>query len=257
VLLASSDDYACISVQRAPKQGHVQQRDIALMARIVPHVRQACEVARRLGEAGEAHHSLERALDWLADGVIVIGRDGTVVYANEAAQAISRRGDGVRLRNGAIELAAADARARLGAALAGVVRLRDGDAAAAAGSDFPVPRSAGAPPYLVSVRPLMDRERRYFGETTGIAIVFVRDPSSRNAAAIRVLREIFGLTEAEASLAQALQGGTPLAAYANARGLSLNTVYTHLRRVREKTGCTRMPELIRKLNDLQMPWRAD
>ncbi len=47
-----------------------------------------------------------------------------------------------------------------------------------------------------------------------------------------------------------------LSDYARTGGLSLNTVYTHLRRLREKTGCSRMPELIRRLNDLQMPLRS-
>src|SRR5262249_61284855 len=48
--------------------------------------------------AGEARHSLERALDWLADGVAVVRADGVVVYANATLQAIARRNDGIRLR---------------------------------------------------------------------------------------------------------------------------------------------------------------
>jgi len=80
---------------------------------------------------------------------------------------------------------------------------------------------------------------------------------SRNAATIRMLRDIFGLTDAEASLAQALQAGTPLGEYADTRAVSLNTVYTHLRRIKEKTGCNRMAELIRRLNNLQVPLRLD
>jgi DNA-binding CsgD family transcriptional regulator len=88
-------------------------------------------------------------------------------------------------------------------------------------------------------------------------IVFIRDPLSRNAAAIRILREVFGLTEAEAGVAQALQTGIPIGDYARSRAVSLNTVYTHLRRIKEKTGCNRMTELIRKLNDLQVPLRLE
>ncbi len=71
------------------------------------------------------------------------------------------------------------------------------------------------------------------------------------------MRDVFGLTESEAHLAQALQSGVPIGNYARDRALSLNTVYTHLRRLKEKTGCHRMPELIRKLNDLQVPLRVD
>ena len=36
-------------------------------------------------------------------------------------------------------------------------------------------------------------------------------------------------------------------AYALERGVSLNTVYSHLKRIREKTGCKSVSELIHKL----------
>jgi DNA-binding CsgD family transcriptional regulator len=106
------------------------------------------------------------------------------------------------------------------------------------------------------VRPLFETDGRTAHQSAK-TFVLVRDPLARNAAATRNLRDVFGLTEAEAALAQALQAGIPLGDYARARALSLNTVYTHLRRIREKTGCNRMAELIRKLNDLQVPLRLD
>src|SRR5882672_5011264 len=65
---------------------------------LLPHVRQAFDMSRRLRGTAETRHSLERALDWLADGVMLVRTDGTVVYANEAFQAITRRNDGVRTR---------------------------------------------------------------------------------------------------------------------------------------------------------------
>jgi DNA-binding CsgD family transcriptional regulator len=216
-------------------------------------VRQALDVARRLRSAGETGRLLERALDWLADGVALVRIDGAVVYANEKMQAIARRGDGIRLGRSAIEFDAAEARERFDVAVGAVGRLKDGDVRATA-VDFTAARSADAPPYLVSVRPLVESPR-HGSEHQAVAVVFVRDPSARHAAAIGTLREAFGLTEAEASLAQALQAGISLASYAQARALSLNTVYTHLRRLREKTGCNRMVALMRKLNDLQVTLR--
>jgi len=52
------------------------------------------------------------------------------------------------------------------------------------------------------------------------------------------------------------RGSRALSDYADGRALSLNTVYTHLRRLREKTGSNRMAELIYKLNELRLPLRA-
>ena len=93
--------------------------------------------------------------------------------------------------------------------------------------------------------------------STAVAIVFARDPHAPGTAATVTLRDLLGLTEAEAGLAQALQSGVALSDYARSRALSLNTVYTHLRRLREKTGSNRMAELIHKLNEMRLPLRRD
>ena len=68
-----------------------------------------------------------------------------------------------------------------------------------------------------------------------------------------MLREIFGLTEAETGVALALQSGVALERYARSNNISLNTVYTHLRRVREKTGCHSVADLVRKLDEFRIP----
>jgi DNA-binding CsgD family transcriptional regulator len=255
VISTSDREFVGFTVQRSPKQGHVGRSEIALMQHLLPHVGQAFDVTRRLKGAADAGRAFERALDWLVDGAALIGADGAVLFANEVLQAIARRDDGLKLRKGRIELTAAEARDRLDSALASAARLAAGDLQAPAASDFTAPRRAGREPYLVSVRPLFDGPRTRHA-SKAIAILFVRDPLARNAAALGTLRELFGLTEAEASLAQAPQLGTTITDYARSRRLSLNTVYTHLRRLREKTGSSRLPELIHKLNELRLPLRV-
>src|SRR5882757_9636750 len=151
VLVATPDDYACISVQRSSRLGHVQQNEIGLMERLLPHVQQAFDVSRRLNGASEAGKSFERAFDWIADGVAFVSAAGAVVYSNEALQAIARRNDIVRLRRGTLEFLAVDARARFDAALGAVRRLRAGEQHDLTLTDFPVRRASDAPPYLVSV----------------------------------------------------------------------------------------------------------
>jgi DNA-binding CsgD family transcriptional regulator len=116
--------------------------------------------------------------------------------------------------------------------------------------DFVVERRSGAPPYSVSVRPLLGKSKE---RDSAVALIFIHDPLIRNNAAVDLLRQAFGLTPAEADVANGLRSGLSADAYARQRKVSPNTVYTHIRRIREKTGCTRMAELIRKLNDVQMP----
>lgn len=69
------------------------------------------------------------------------------------------------------------------------------------------------------------------------------------------MRAAFGLTQAEADLARALQSGGSMSEYAQSRLVSITTIYAHLRSIKQKTGCSRMAELIHKLNGVYVPLR--
>jgi DNA-binding CsgD family transcriptional regulator len=86
--------------------------------------------------------------------------------------------------------------------------------------------------------------------------VWTPDPIKRATYDPSLMREIFGFTGAEANLAAGLQVGLSLGDYARQHALSLNTIYAHLRRIKDKTGCRKVPELIRRLNDLTLPSRS-
>lgn len=242
------------AIQRSPKQGHVGRREIALMARLAPHMQQAFDVSRRLKAARAVSRTFEHALDWLADGMALIDINGAIVHANRAMEEIVRRADGIRLVKGRVEFVNAADRTRFAHALGQIARLRDGSPDSS-GGDFAVLRENGAPSYVVSVRPLA-RGQDGIHASQAHAIVFVHDPAVKNPAIVRAMREAFGLTEAEAALATALQMGQTLMGYARAHRMSHNTVYWHLRRIKEKAECTRLPELIHKLNAFQGRIRA-
>jgi DNA-binding CsgD family transcriptional regulator/PAS domain-containing protein len=252
VLRQTAQEFAAVAVQRSAAQGHASTADIGAMRQLVPHFSQALDVATRLKRGSGAIRSLESALDWLADGVALLAADGSVIYANDALQAIVRRGAGLRIAKGVFEFSASEARTRFAAAIAAVISRRAGHPHHEAVADFAIARGAKVPPYLVSIRPLPGKEGSVM-EARAVAIVFVRDPLDRTPAPTVVLRDVFGFTEAEARLARALQAGSSLAAYARESRLSLNTVYTHLRRTKEKAGCKRLGELVHKLNELQVP----
>jgi DNA-binding CsgD family transcriptional regulator len=253
ILKHTPEEFAVFCVHRTRTEGHVDDREIALMRALTPHLQQAHDMATRLRGAQRTANAFEHALGWLTDGAALLRKDGKVLYSNETFDAIARRGDGLRIVKGAIEFAAPDACVRFAAALAAIGRLDGGQLDPLRQADFPAPRAAGAPAYVVSLRPLTGERSRHRNDA--IAIVFVRDPLGRNGAAARMLRELFGFTEAEANLAQALQAGVPLEDYARENAVTLNTVYTHLRRIKDKTGCTRIARLQRKLKELEVPLR--
>ncbi len=240
--------HGVVSIQRSRRQGHVQDSDVAIMKRLLPHLRRAYDITVRLQSAGRARRAFESGFDWLDDGVAIVDVRGTVCHANDALQAIVRRDDGIRMTKGGLEFASAQASHRFTLALASADLKRD--VAETAAGDFFAERASGTLPYRVSVRPLVE-----FHAVPGVgdepfAIVFISDPLAAGSAAVTILRDAFGLTSAEARLASALQRGISPIAYARRNGISANTVYTHLRRLREKTNTRRQSELIHRLNAL-------
>ena len=248
----SNHKLVALAVQRTRKQGHPGKREIALMDRLNRHFQQAYDVAQRLRAANDHRVTLENALNWVADGVALLRADGEIVYASDMIQALARRGDGFRIINSSIEFAEPQARRCYAAALGAVAHAGNASSDSIP-TDFAAARNGGVPAYIVSIRPILGTHVRIATRERPSIMVFIRDPLWRNAANGKILQELFGLTNAEAHLAQALCSGTTTSAYARERRVTLNTVYSHLKRIREKTGCNGVPDLIRKFGEFNVP----
>jgi DNA-binding CsgD family transcriptional regulator/PAS domain-containing protein len=256
VLEQTPDRAAVVSVQRTRKQGHVQGPEILLMQRLHPHFLRSYDMRRRLKIENFRSDILENALDLLADGVALLRADGRLVYANEALRKLAGHGIDFSIGRGALEFSSPDVRGRFDAALSTAQHF--GDPCRDPGpTDFGVPREGGLPPYTVSVRPLLRGKSSQKSEHIATLMVLVHDPLDRNLAAGRMLQDLFGLTRAEAHLVCALGTGTTAGAYADKRQVSIATVYTHLRRTREKTGWKSVAELTRRFNEMNMTLRPN
>jgi DNA-binding CsgD family transcriptional regulator/PAS domain-containing protein len=251
VLEQTADRIAVVSVQRSRRRGHAEQREIALMHRLCPHFQRAYTMRKRLG--ADAPNLFENALDLLADGIALLRRDGGIVHVNEALRSIAANNRDFRIDRNSIEFATPELRGRFTAALGAVARVHEPNAAYLA-TDFAVPRE-NLPPYTVSVRPLLHPA----GETShpeATAMLLVHDPLQQTLAAATMLQDLYGLTNAEAQLVRALGTGMTAVAYAQSRGVSVTTVYTHLRRTREKTGWKSVAELTRRFHELNVALRV-
>ncbi|MCS6627595.1 hypothetical protein N0B44_32300 [Roseibacterium beibuensis] len=234
------------TLTRDPSQGHMERPDVELFARLMQHARLALQVSARLGEAKGEARSLTRILDIIGGGVALLDESGAVLHANAALTEMATRDDGLRLTRDGVRLASPDARQRLGAALGAALALGRGEVLAAPKS-FAVSRPSGGPPYVLTVRPVFGGEA---DDAPGAAVVlFVHDPRTGHGAGVEGLRSLFDLTAAEARLAEALVRGLSPVDHARASGVSINTAYTHLRRLKDKAGAHRLPELIHRLNE--------
>jgi len=256
ILEQTPDRLSVVTVQRTRKQGHVERREISLMQRLCPHFQRSHDMRRRQKSAGVRNDMLENALDLLADGIALLGSGGKLVYANDALCKLAARGHDFSLARGALEFASPDVRSRF--ATASNAAERFGDLSSITGpTDFVVPRGDGLPAYTVSVQPLVRSKSQTTGHPAAVAMVLLHDPLDRNFAAGEMLQELFCLTRAETHLVCALGTGMTAGAYARNRRVSITTVYTHLRRTREKTGWKSVAELTRRFNELNTTLRLN
>lgn len=242
------DSQTVVTVQRTAREGHAADDEIALTPLLLPHVRLAMEVGRRIESATSQTRAMTGLLDWMVDGAAVLRKDGGVDHANQAFADVVRENDGIGLdRWSSMVLHTTEAQAALALGLRRAARLAAGEVEEAP-PDFIVPRPSGASAYVVSIRPLLRNDRERFDPA--VAVLFVHDPARRQMDADQALRACLGLTVAETQFARALQAGISPRAYGRERAVSINTVYTHLRRLKEKTGSRALTELISRLNDL-------
>ena len=107
-----------------------------------------------------------------------------------------------------------------------------------------LPTPSGATPLAITVAPLRMPSIGLLGGGPAV-IVCVTDTEAGVRLPEQKLRDIFGLTPAEARLALALFEGANLSEAAETLSISRFTAQNHLARVFEKTGANRQATLIK------------
>jgi len=250
VLQSDKQHFGVVTVLRSTKQGHADREQVELMELLLPHFRGALDLTMRWQDAGAHNRAIEEALNCLLDGVFLLRRDGSIAYANATAQEMARVCDGFSIRENAIQIDATASRSALQKGLDQLVRSTDGASFAAPPLDIPVPRASGQPPLVFTLKPTHLEETHPNAKDRPVAILFVHDPVRATRHDWRLIGEYFGLTAAELGLAESIHEGLSLPVYAKKHKLSMNTVYTHYRRLKDKLKCDGQIALIKRLTDL-------
>ncbi len=211
-----------------------ERRKFALL---LPHIRRAVEIHRRLSMTRLARDGAVDALNALNIGVLLIDWKCRVDFANSAAEAILQSGDALRAIGGTLHAATPDATRQLAALVQRAVQTtaRRGDDA---GGVLLLPAARGKP-----LRVMVSPAPR-FGLIEPSALVFLGDPNAASDPGRRIAR-LYGLTAAETRLLGALFAGQRLKDYAAASSISVNTAKFHLKNIFAKTGSTGQMDLQR------------
>jgi DNA-binding CsgD family transcriptional regulator len=212
-----------------------------------PHIARAVQVQLRLASANLLKARALDALDRCSDGVLFVTLEGVVLWANGRAESILTANEGLRIIRKVLTCSRASESDALRRSIASCATNHDGG-----GGVIAVHRTVGRP--LSVLVAALRGEPPFALEPIPAAIVFVTDPDRLVVAPRSHLRDLYGLTEAEARAADAVLDARGLSDIADKLGVSLSTVRTLLQRAFEKTDTHRQSELVQLLLAHRVPF---
>jgi DNA-binding CsgD family transcriptional regulator/PAS domain-containing protein len=242
VVTVGPGEVGIICVHRRRQAAEFEEWHRRKMHLLVPHLQRSLKMSSAFRKHAIQHGMMTAALDSLAIAVILADDSGRVLYANQTAVATLRKGDGLTEREGRLKADTADATQTL-LHLVGAACRRDFLAARADTPDVLVLRRSASAFVSAMIVPL---RAGVFSAARDepMAMLLVRDGASSGASRPEILQALFGLTPAEAAIANELAQGCSLDEIAERKGASVHTVRAQLKSALRKTGAHRQAELV-------------
>lgn len=230
-----------LAVQRGADKGPWSDSELETLSRLGRHVENALRLGIRLINAEVSQHALADALTRLGVGVFLLASDGRVLFANPAGQMLT--GDGLLISGGRLTARTEERRETLRA------RIAEAAFGEAALLDAPRPvivQDRQRDGFLaVHVIPVRAAERGAVEALLAdvVAIAVVTSSQADGPADPALVRDLLGLTLAEARLTALVGVGLAPREASERLGITEETARTTLKRVFQKIGVTRQSEL--------------
>lgn len=238
-----------LSIYRGLGSRPFSAEDCRVLALLRPHIANALHLACRLQLAEVQASSAWQALSLLRSGIVLIAGDGMVVFMNEAAERLLTGDHGlfaVRQRANRCQLRARspDDDRKLQEALGTALRPEEHAVRLGSKSSVVIGRNGAHGPLLATAVPLPARLK---GELGGMAraAVLLESPAVRaGAGGDNVLAALYGATDSEGRVADALVAGHRAKTIAVRMGVAESTIRSHIKALYAKTGTRGLPDLV-------------
>jgi len=225
---------------RPRRKGEFRASELNALQAIMPHLARAARISKELNTSAHVLQSFAS----LQIGLILLDRQRRVVLANQQAEQILNRKDGLTL-GAQGQLLAHKQENLLPAKLAGAIGTSLGKGLQP-GRDVFIERPSAKTPYRLSIMPL--RASNFVSDWKQAAVaVFVSDPDARPDLDSKFLQQHYGVTRKEAAVAALLVQGMDLHQICERLGVKITTVRTQIRSLMDKLGVKRQVELVLKL----------
>ncbi|MBR0654529.1 helix-turn-helix transcriptional regulator [Plastoroseomonas arctica] len=228
-----------------PREAGGTAAHLAALQRASPHLTQAIDLARHF--AGAVNRNWQALLETISAPAMLTTGEGRVILTNHGGEAVLRRGAWLRLQGGRLVATHAAAQAKLAKAIR-AASLRP--EAADRPTRLAIAAAGGGPPCLAVIGSAPIIPVAEIGLPRPGALLILQDPATRPDPLL--LRELFGLTDAEARIAAHIAAGRSLGSASEREGVAHSTARTHLQAVFGKVGVRSQAALAGTLARLPM-----
>lgn len=217
--------------------------DRHLIQQLTPYLRSALDLFVRRIDTEAERAALAATVAGMSVGSLTVDPEGHVIEANQPASTILDQQDGIRLIGRAIALDDSEKSRYLHELIRKNAEASISGAEITFAKTLLVERPSGREGLSLLVRPAATAGSGMAIRPT--ALIHIVDPSGPRTTVNGALRQLFGLTPAEARIALAISNGCTIGEIADATALSRNTIRTQLRSIFAKMGVKRQAALIR------------
>jgi DNA-binding CsgD family transcriptional regulator len=245
-LINDSSHWAAFGIWRSAHKSAFDRSVEELLQMVVPHLQRALRCNLQLSKLATMRKASEEVLDRLQQPSLVVDALCRVLFANQAAEEILADRHSVRRDREGVLRAAKHAETVALHQLVAATAAHKHDDVKCDSRRLRLMRGEGRPTLNVLVAPLPKQES-WLVSRQPAAVLFFFDPERFCDPTAETLRQEFGFTVAEATVALEILNGRGLKFAAQRLGVSPTTIRTHLTALFHKTATTRQAELVRVL----------
>jgi len=236
------DEVTFVSLRRSEKKGFYSKEEVELANLLMPHLVQAHQMAREFGQKDLLTHAFEDAFDKLSTGIAIISKPNHVIFANQAAEQLFSRGDGLSTKANKLHANSPQADSTLQAAIHQLFEVVDGESFNAS-KPLSIARTIAARPYQVSLMPLV-QDVLASHSNHELLLVMMHDPDAQALNNELLLTTLYQLTTTEAQVVEAMCNGLSVADIALTLNNTDNAIRFHIKNIFQKLHVKRQSELV-------------
>jgi len=241
----------CTRGRNAQRFGSAEMDTFRILA---PHIKRVVDLRQRFWALQNQQDASLAVLERLRFGVILVDDEERPLHANPAAEDILGAGDGLCVTRGHFSAGLHGETQALRKLIHQAVLTGRGEAGFAGGT-LALTRRSNAVPLSVLVSPLRaERHNLAPGRGRACAVVLVSDQDKPLPSAGEMLRLLYGLTPAEARLAEELVSGRSLSEASERLRISKATARNQLKAVFLKTDTHRQSALVQLALSTPATW---